>query len=149
MALEFGSQSWLDTFIDRMNNDEEFSQVSAGFEDRLTLRCKAAPEIHENLKDDLRVYIKPLNGKVDEGRILKPDEEQTVEHEIEGEYPAWKEILKGELDVKRAVIIKRTLKINGKVTKLLKHLKAVERIIKVLNEMVDEGIFEFPDEKAD
>lgn len=148
MALEFGTQAWLDAFIDRMNRDEEFQLVAAGFEDRLTLHCKAAPEIHENLKDGLRVYIKPHQGKVSEGRILKPGEQQAREHEIEGDYLAWKQVLKGEVDVKRAVIIKRTLKIDGKVTKLLKHLKAVERIIRVLNEMVAEGIFSFPDEDA-
>lgn len=146
MTLEFGTQAWLDTFVKRINHDEEFNRVAGGFEDRLILRCKAAPEIHENLRNDLRVFIKPCEGKVDEGRILKTGEEQTCEHEIEGEYQAWKQVLKGEIDVKRAVIIKRTLVINGKVTRLLKHLKAVERIIKVLNEMVDQGIFEFPDE---
>ena len=146
MAHEFGTQAWLDAFIDRVNQDEEFLRVAGGFEDRLMLRCKSAPEIHQNLKDDLRVYIKPLGGKVGEGRILNPGDEQAVEHEIIGEYLSWKQVLKGEIDVKRAVIIKRTLTINGKVTKLLKHLKAVERIIKVLNEMVDQGIFEFPDE---
>lgn len=148
MALEFGTQPWLEAFIDRINNDEAFKKVAGDFEDRLILHCKAAPEIHKNLKDGLRVYIKPHQGEVGEGRILKPGEEEETEHEIVGEYMAWKQVLKGELDVKRAVILKRTLTINGKTSKLLKHLKAVERIIKVINEMVDEGVFEFPDEAA-
>ena len=146
MTLEFGTQLGKNPFPIRGGNDAEFNQVAVGFEDRLILRCKAAPEIHESLETDLLVFIQPHEGKVSEGRILDADAKQDREHEIEGEYVAWKQILKGEIDVKRAVIIKRTLIINGKVTKLLKHLKAVERIIKVLNEMVEEGVFAFPDE---
>ncbi len=146
MAVEFGSQEWLDLFVARMNQDEEFKRIAAGFEDRLILHCKAAPEIHESLKDGLRVYVEPYGGEVREARILQPGEEPEKEHEIEGEYLDWKKVLKGELDVKRAVVISRKLKVNGKVTRLLKHLKATERILKVLNEMIDEGIYQFPDE---
>jgi putative sterol carrier protein len=148
MALEFGTQAWLDAFVERVNRDEEFKAAAAGFEGRLMLNCVPAPEIHENLKNGLRVYIKSHQGKVSEGRILTPGEAQACDHEIEGTYVSWKQVLKGELDVKRAVIIKRTLTVTGKITRLMKHLKAVERIIRVINEMVDEGVFRFPDEQA-
>lgn len=146
MSVAFGSQEWLDLFVERINQDEEFKRVASDFEDRLILNCKAAPEIHESLKEDLRVYVEPHEGEVREARLLKPGEDPDKEHEIEGEYVNWKKIFKGELDVKRAVVISRKLKVHGKVTRLLKHLKATERILKVLNEMIDEGIYQFPDE---
>lgn len=148
MALEFGTQAWLDAFVERVNHDEEFKLAAAGFDGRLMLHCEPAPHIHDNLKAGLRVYIKSHQGKVSEGRIVPPGEAQACDHEINGSYVSWKQVLKGELDVKRAVIIKRTLTVTGKVTRLMKHLKAVERIIRVLNEMVDEGVFRFPDEQG-
>ena len=72
------------------------------------------------------------------------EERPEAEYEISGAYKNWKLIAEGKLNLKKAVIMTRQIKIKGKISELIKHMKAADRIIRVLAEMRPE--FLFPDE---
>ncbi len=144
MSLIFGTAEWLDAFMKRINEDEEYKRVAVNYEGRIIFLCLAEPGIHPMLNRDLRFYIDPYHGEIREWRVLEPGDDPDVEYEISGAFKNWKLIAEGKLNLKKAVIMTRQIKIKGKISELIKHMKAADRIIRVLAEM--RGEFLFPDE---
>ncbi|MHB8896864.1 MAG: hypothetical protein ACYC99_17055, partial [Candidatus Geothermincolia bacterium] len=64
-----------------------------------------------------------------------------AKYELAGKYDAWKQVATGQVDIKKAVLMTRQIKVKGKVSDLVKNITAAERIIEVLGEMQGEYVF--------
>ncbi len=144
--MMFGTPEWFDAFMNRLKTDEKYRESAKNFEGSLLFRCQADPEVHELLKNDLCFWFDPYHGEIRSWKTLPPGETAEATWEIIASYKNWKAAAKGELDVKKAVLLTRQIKVKGKVTALLKHLSAATRTISVLSEMT--GEFIFPDEET-
>ncbi|MBU2490237.1 MAG: SCP2 sterol-binding domain-containing protein [Proteobacteria bacterium] len=142
--MMFGTPEWFDAFMNRLKADEKYRESAKNFEGSLIFRCLAEPGVHPLLENDLCFWFDPFHGDVRAWKALAPGETADATWEITASYKNWKAAAKGELDVKKAVLLTRQIKVKGKVTALLKHLSAATRTIGVLSEMTDE--FQFPDE---
>lgn len=140
----FGTKEWLDAFMNRLNADERYRELATDYEGNIIFRCYADPGVHELLSHDLEFYFDPYHGEIRDWRILEPGETIEVEYELSGKYPVWKRVASGELALKKAVIMTHEIKVKGKVSDLVKHIAAADRIIEVLTEMRD--VYLFPDE---
>lgn len=144
MDLMFGTEEWLDSFMERLNADPKYKELAENYEGALALRCFANPSVHEILAKDRVFYFDPYMGEIRSWRVLEPGEQVEVKYELSGDYPAWKEICSGRTDIKKAVLMTRQIKVKGKISDLVKNITAAERIIQVLVEMQNE--YYFPDE---
>jgi putative sterol carrier protein len=144
MAILFGTDEWLDAFMNRLNEDEKYKQLAANYEGALVFRCYADPSVHEILAKDRVFYFDPYRGSIREWRVCEPGEQVEATYELSGSYPAWKDICTGKLDIKKAVLMTRQIKVKGKISDLVRNITAAERIIEVLKNM--QGEYVFPDE---
>ena len=144
MEILFGTDEWLDAFMERLNDDQRYRELAKDYEGALIFTCFAEPSVHEILAKDRVFYFKPSQGRIVEWRVIEPEDERPeVKYELSGDYAAWKEVAEGKVDIKKAVLITRQIKVKGKMSELIKNIAAAERIIGVLVEM--RGEFVFPD----
>lgn len=142
--LMFGTEEWFKAFIERLNRDGEYERIARNYEGSILFRCQADPYAHPMLASDLLFYFDPYHGKVREWRVVKDEDEQEAEYEVYAKYKDWKKLAVGELSMRKAVLMTRQVKIKGKMSALIRHMKAAERTLAVLSEMKDE--FRFPDD---
>ncbi|MEW5736212.1 MAG: SCP2 sterol-binding domain-containing protein [Thermodesulfobacteriota bacterium] len=141
----FGTEEWFNAFIARLNKDAEYERIAKNYEGSILFRCLADPSVHPILGKDLLFYFDPYHGKVREWRVVNDGEEQKAEYEVYGKYKDWKKLATGELDMRKAVLMTRQVKIKGKMSALIRHMKAAERTLAVLSEMKEE--FYFPEDQ--
>lgn len=144
MTILFGTDEWLDAFMERLNGDQRYKELAQDYEGALIFRCFADPKVHEILAKDRVFYFDPYKGSIREWRVLEPGDNPEVKYELSGSYPAWKDVATGKVDIKKAVLMTRQIKVKGKISDLVKNITAAERIIEVLREM--EGEYVFPEE---
>ena len=144
MTILFGTDEWLDTFMEHLNDDERYGELAGDYEGALIFRCFAAPKVHPILAKDRVFYFDPYQGEIREWRVLEPGDSPEVKYELSGSFEAWKDIATGKLEIKKAVLMTRQINVKGKISDLVKNIAAAERIIEVLREM--EGEYVFPDE---
>lgn len=147
MAILFGTDEWLDCFMERLNEDEKYSELAKDYEGALIFRCYADPKVHEILAKDRVFYFDPYKGAIREWRVVEAgDEAPAAKYELEGAYAAWKDVATGKVEIKKAVLMTRQIKVKGKISDLVKNITAAERIIEVLKDM--RGEFVFPDDEG-
>ena len=49
MTILFGTEEWLDLFMNRLNADERYKELASDYEGRIIIRCYADPSVHELL----------------------------------------------------------------------------------------------------
>ncbi len=145
MKTLFGTKEWFDAFMERLSEDEKYKDVAKNYEGDIVFTCLADPEVHELLEKDLRFYFEPFHGEIRQWRVLENGDEPGAAYTITAKYKVWKEVAEGKVNLKKAVLMTRKIKVKGKISRLMKHMKAAERVLDVLSEMRDE--FVFPDEQ--
>ncbi len=147
MTMLFGTEEWFGSFMDRLNSDERYQTLAADYEGALVFRCYAEPKVHPILATDRIFYFDPHHGRIREWRLLEPGESPDVKYELEGSYKSWKDVATGKVDIKKAVLMTRQIKVKGKISELVNNIAAAERIIEVLKETEDETMF--PDDATE
>ena len=130
MAVMFPSEEWLNELKDSLNADKPFQKAAAKWEGSLVMHVQA----DELLDKETIMWIDPYHGKIRDARILNSLDEERSEFVLGAKYATWKAIINGEMDSMKAMM-KGKIKVQGKLTTLLKQTKASNAVIKVQQNM--------------
>jgi len=130
MAVMFPSEEWLNELKDSLNADKTFEKTAAKWEGSLVMHVQA-DELHDK---ETIMWIDPYHGKVRDAKIINSLDEETSEFVLGAKYTTWKAIINGEMDSMKAMM-KGKIKVQGKLTTLLKQTKASNALIKVQQNM--------------
>lgn len=144
MKTLFGTSQWFDAFMERLGADPLYKEVAKNYEGDIVFTCLAQPDAHEILENDLKFYFEPYHGEIKQWRTLENGDDPQAAYFITAKYPVWKDVAEGRVNLKKAVLMTRKIKVKGKISRLMKHMKAAERVLEVLSEMRED--FDFPDE---
>ena len=130
MAVMFPSEEWLNELKDSLNADKTFEKTAAKWEGSLVMHVQA----DELLDKETIMWIDPYHGKVRDAKIINSLDEEKSEFVLGAKYATWKAIINGEMDSMKAMM-KGKIKVQGKLTTLLKQTKASNALIKVQQNM--------------
>ena len=130
MALMFPSIEWLNELKDSLNADKTFEKTAAKWEGSLVMHVQA----DELLDKETIMWIDPYHGKVRDAKIINSLDEEESEFVLGAKYTTWKAIINDEMDSMKAMM-KGKIKVQGKLTTLLKQTKASNALIKVQQNM--------------
>ena len=130
MAVMFPSVEWLNELKDSLNADKTFEKAAAKWEGSLVMHVQA----DELLDKETIMWIDPYHGKVRDAKIINSLDEEESEFVLGAQYSTWKAIINGEMDSMKAMM-KGKIKVQGKLTTLLKQTKASNALIKVQQNM--------------
>lgn len=124
----FGTRKWLDMFCTALNNDPEYTQAAKEFEGDMIIVSLPEAGVCD---DRLVLYFDPFHGRIRNWAVLSSPTERPADYTLSAGYSVWKKICRGELDMIRAVMF-RHLKVEGKVTNLIKRSKGSRAMMKVM-----------------
>jgi len=130
MAVMFPSEEWLNELKDSLNADKPFGKAAAKWEGSLVMHVQA----DELLDKETIMWIDPYHGKIRDAKIINSLDEERSEFVLGAKYSTWKAIINGEMDSMKAMM-KGKIKVQGKLTTLLKQTKASNALIKVQQNM--------------
>ena len=126
MAVMFPSEEWLNELKDSLNADKAFEKAASKWEGSLVMHVQE----DELLDKETIMWIDPYHGKIRDARILNSLDDERSEFVLGAKYSTWKAIINGEMDSMKAMM-KGKIKVQGKLTTLLKQTKASNALIKV------------------
>ena len=130
MAVMFPSEEWLNELKDSLNADRAFEKAAAKWEGSLVMHVQ--PD--ELLDKETIMWIDPYHGKIRDAKIINSLDEEKSEFVLGAKYATWKAIINGEMDSMKAMM-KGKIKVQAKLTTLLKQTKASNALIKVQQNM--------------
>ena len=130
MAL-FGTQEWLDEFCLALNKDETYAQAARDYEGPMV--CVSTPAADSQALP-LIFYFDPYHGLIRDWAILSSPESRPADFILTAAYADWQKICRGRLDLIKAVMA-RKLKVQGRMTALLKHTRAAQALVRVMAAM--------------
>jgi len=126
----FPSEEWLNELKDSLNADKVFEKAAAKWEGSLVMHVQA----DELLDKETIMWIDPYHGKIRDAKIIHSLDEENCDFVLGAKYATWKAIINGEMDSMKAMM-KGKIKVQGKLTALLKQTKASNALIKVQQNM--------------
>jgi len=168
----FGTAEWFEEYKNRLNGNEEFRKAGkdwgVGWNGDFIFQVDGIPlEILDRLPDDLPDDLKIAKEKIvnllnefGDGKTLyvliglkdgactaahpiKNPNEVEVGFVLSGPYDQWKRLAKAETDATK-LILTRKMKLKGKMSTIMRYIKATVMMGKIASEVPTE----FPDEMA-
>lgn len=134
------TQPWADAFRDAINADESYRAASSGWKWPLALVLDPVAEL--GYPGGGAVELELSRGTCERATALAPDA-VTAYFVLRGAYPAWKAIVRGELDPVTAVMTRRLALATGSLTTLMLHSRSAKLLVACARQ-VDTA---FPDEE--
>ncbi|MBT9138471.1 MAG: hypothetical protein DDT31_01036 [Syntrophomonadaceae bacterium] len=127
MAYKFPSEEWIAEFGKAINANEEYKRTAATWEGPVALIFNAEPAI--GLDEDFCVWADLWHGECREIKKVTLEEAQKAPFVIMGSYANIKQVFQGKLGPAKATT-QGKIKVKGNLPTLVRHLKAIEAMIK-------------------
>jgi putative sterol carrier protein len=137
----FPSQEWISTFVDRINDSEDYRVAAANWEGDVAFVFEAEPD--RNVPEDVWAWLDLWHGSCRAGRIVSAEEGGTARYVIRAPYTRWKEILRGTLDPVKGMM-QGKLKVRGDLPTIVRYVAAANELVHLTTTVPTE----FPDEAA-
>lgn len=125
-SVKFGTVAVYQAMADRLNEDSEWSELGRNI--TYSMSYVYGPPI------DKTFFVRFDSGKVTDVRELPSPEAEPADFVITGPADVWRGVVRGEVNPTTAMA-KGQLKVQGKMTTLLRHMNAFSRIINILKEL--------------
>lgn len=168
----FGTQEWFDEYKKRLNGNEEFKKAGkdwgVGWNGDFIFQIDDIPlelleKLPADLPEDLKIakekivnllkeyghgktlyaFIGLKDGACTAAHPIKNPDEVDVGFVLSGPYDQWKKLAKAETDATK-LILTRKMKLKGKMSTIMRYIKATVMMGKIASEVPTE----FPDEMA-
>lgn len=124
-ALPPFSQAWADAFRATVNGSAEYRQAAKRWRWPLALVLEPSPQYGFS---GPRALVLEFDGRGCVRADAMNSDDVDAPFVIRGAYPAWKRIMRGELDPITA-IVRRRLHLHGSFAKVLLHARAAKTLI--------------------
>lgn len=125
-TVEFGSIDVYQAMAERLNNDPEWLEL--GQKITYSMIYVYGPPM------DKTFFVRFESGKVTDVRELSAPDAEAADFVITGPPDVWRGVVRGEINPTTAMA-KGHLKVQGKMTTLLRNMNAFSRIINILKEI--------------
>ena len=128
----FPSEEWLKEYVKKINENPEYVKAAAQWEgDFLYVIEPNGTEPDEFRDQTIITYYDLWHGKCRKAFLVIPEETGIPDAAfvVSGKYSVWVQILKGELDPIKALMI-RKLKLEGNLAKALRAKKATKELVR-------------------
>jgi putative sterol carrier protein len=126
MAL-FGTQDWLDSFANALNNNESYAEAAKDWEGDFYFLVTPGG----NYPDDLTMYLHLERGRCKAAEMVIDPDNRKPAYSVKGTLESWQQIIIGELDPTQAIMTGK-LTIKGDMGKLMKNLRAAQELVNSL-----------------
>lgn len=121
----FPDQTWLDGFVDYLNNSEDYARIAKNWEGDYIFEIKADGPLQE----DISFYLDLWHGKCRGGKILGPNESLEAAFILSAPFANFVRVLKGDLDPMQAMLT-RKLSVKGNMGVMLRNVPTVLEFVK-------------------
>jgi len=135
------TQPWADAFREAINGDAGYRAAGAGWTWPLALVLEPVAEY--GFPEGAAVQLELSRGTCERATALAAAAAVTATFALRGAYPAWKAIVRGELDPVGAVMTRRLTLASGSLTTLMMHTRTAKALVACARR-VDTA---FPDEE--
>lgn len=125
----FPSSDWMDEFCGHLASHPEAADVAAALDGVYRFVVDPGGPLAERHTYD--VAIRPANGAADVG-VLDGQSQQSPRLTLTTDYRRWQQLVRGELDVGMAVMLRR-LKVSGDLTSLMGNVAAARPLVEALH----------------
>lgn len=137
---------WLDDFVSLIQGDEKYKRVARTWEGSCVLVFESGSDTI--FKNNIYIYFDLFHGECSWGGLVPEDIGKNGEYVLYSPYERWKMILKGELNVVRAIATGKLKLIPFDLKKAAKLAAAAQAAIRLV-ELAREAGGIFPDEADD
>jgi putative sterol carrier protein len=131
MGLKFGTQAWVEAYMEKLNANAAYEDAAKTWEGDFVFIIEA----DGNLDHDVRFYVDLWHGKARTGRELKPDETCDAIFEFAGKWSEYEKLIDGALDPIKGLMT-RKFKLKGDMKKVMRAVKAANQLVETIK-MVD------------
>ena len=131
MGLKFGTQEWVDDYIEKLNANETYAEAAATWEGDFVF----VVEPDGGLEEEIRFYVDLYHGKARSGRQLQPDEEQESTYVFSGKWSMYSLLIDGKLDPLKGLVSGK-FKLVGNMAAVMRAVKAAKQLVETIK-MVD------------
>lgn len=133
MSAVFPSAEWLQTFQEKLNSDEHYSQVASKWEGDMYFVIE--PE--GNLTERVVMYLDLWHGKCRSTEIVEDIARYNPAFTLKAAYPNFAKVLKGELDPMQAMLT-RKLDVKGNMAVMMRSVPIVLDFVRCAREITKE-----------
>lgn len=127
MGLLFGTQAWIDVYLEKLNANPAYEEAAATWEGDFVFVIE--PE--GALDHEVRFYVDLWHGKARSGKELKPGEVQEAAFEFSGKNSNWNKLLEGGLDPLKGLTMGK-FKLKGNMAKVMRAVKAAKQLVETI-----------------
>ena len=131
MAI-FPTEDWLNTLIEKLNNDENYAQIARKWEGDMNFVIEAGG----TLKEEVIYYMDLWHGTCRGGFVVEEGQEVNAAFTLKSPYLNIVRILKGELDPMQALLT-RKIGVRGNLGVLMRNVPTVLDFVRCCREVTD------------
>lgn len=124
MGLLFGTQAWVEAYIEKLNANKAYEEAAATWEGDFVFVIE--PE--GSLDHEVRFYVDLYHGKARSGRELKPGEDCPSEYVFSGKWSNYDKLIDGKLDPLKGLTMGK-FKLKGNMMKVMRAVKAAQQLV--------------------
>ena len=121
-----GSPEWVASFEKLVQDDDQYKEVAKTWEGTVVIHILPKPEI--GLNCDIYELMDLWHGDCRSIKLVPGDIAEKADFILTGEYERWESVVKGELDVVKAMM-QGKIKLKGSLPKIVRYVKASKRLV--------------------
>jgi putative sterol carrier protein len=125
MAIRFPSDEWIKALMEQVNQSESYREAARKWEGDFYFIITAG----EGVPEDVHLYMDLWHGECRDAFEASALDEKAPEFIIRAPVAGWRKVIEGKVDPIRALMT-RQLKLQGKMTKIMKMPKAATELVK-------------------
>jgi len=123
-----GSPEWVAAFEKNIQEDDRYKEVAKTWEGSVVIHILGNPEI--GLDDDIFMLMDLWHGECKSVRLVPREAGEKADYVLTGEFERWESVLKGELDVVKAMM-QGKIKLKGSLPDIVRYVKASIRLVEL------------------
>jgi len=123
--LDFGSLAWIKQLQAELNKSESYAEAAKHWEGDIYFIIEARGS---TLKKDIYLYLDLWHGQCRDVAVPEEPDAFTPEFTFRGSLKTFKQLIDEGLDPMKAIMT-RQLKLQGNLTKIMRHVKAANQLI--------------------
>lgn len=127
MGLKFGTQEWLEAYIEKLNANTAYEEAAKTWEGDFLF----VVEPDGNLTEEKRFYVDLYHGKARSGHVVQPGEDIQAAFTFSGKWGNFEQLIDGKLDPIKGLMMKK-FGLKGDMGKVMRAVKAAQQLVKTI-----------------
>ncbi len=122
----FPSEEWLEEFVQRINDSNEYREAAATWEGDVCFVFEAEPD--KGVPEDVYGWLDLWHGECRDGKLVSAEEGEKAQFMIRAPYSRWKDVIRKELDPVKGMM-QGKLRLRGDLPAIVRHVRAAQVLV--------------------